>query len=126
MSAFKSGESENEIEAGSNPHILDEMERMEMKSKTGVSRRNFMETTGKGVTTLAAVMSTAPAVLSARSPNEVIGAGCIGLGVRGGTLLKQATRVEGVTVTALCDVYQGHVQKGGEWCMDPDLPPYPA
>ncbi len=95
-----------------------------MKNQPIITRRTFLETSGKGAATLAAVVSTAPAILSAKSPNETIGVGCIGLGVRGGTLCHQAAKVEGVKVVALCDVYKPHVEKGLELGGNSDAKTY--
>ena len=85
-----------------------------MKAKP-VSRRAFLETTGKG----AAAAAVAPAILGARSPNETIGVGHIGLGVRGGELIQQTAGgtakqkgIAGARVVAVCDVYKPHLQKG--------------
>jgi len=67
-----------------------------------VTRRDFVTTTGK---TAAAIGATAwaPAVLAARSPNETIGVGCIGIGTRGGDVLKATTFVDRVKVVAVSD-----------------------
>ncbi len=72
-----------------------------------ITRREFVATSGK---TAAAVGATAwaPAVLAAKSPNETIGVGCIGIGTRGGDDLKGVTFVDRVKVTAVCDVYKRH------------------
>jgi len=92
-------------------------------NQSQMSRRGFFKTTGKGTATLAALSARAPAVLAAKSPNETIGVGHIGLGVRGGTLIRQVAGskggekypgIEGAKVVAVCDVYKPHLQKGVE------------
>ena len=55
-----------------------------MNNQNNLTRREFLGTTGKVVTTLVAVSAFGPAILAAKSPNETIGVGCIGLGTRGG------------------------------------------
>lgn len=98
-----------------------------MNKQECVTRRRFLKTTGKGVTTLTAISACAGAVLGAKSPNETIGVGCIGLGVRGGTLIDQVAgngrnpKIEGVKVVAVCDVYKPHMQKGVERSNNPDV-----
>lgn len=95
-----------------------------MTNQEHLNRRNFLETTGKSAAVLAAVTAGAPAVLSARAPNETLGVGCIGLGVRGGTLCRQVAGAEGADVVAVCDVYKPHVQKGVERSDNPDVKSY--
>ncbi|MBI1387841.1 MAG: twin-arginine translocation signal domain-containing protein [bacterium] len=82
------------------------------------SRRTFIKQSGAG----AAALAAAPAVLAAGpSPNDVIRVGCIGLGVRGGTLNRLVTRVEGVRVDYVCDVYKPHVEKGVRQSQNPNI-----
>lgn len=95
-----------------------------MNEQERVTRRKFLETTGKGATTLAAMVAGSPAVLGARSANETIGVGCIGLGVRGGTLIRQVVGIEGARVVAVCDVYKPHLQKGVERSENPSARTY--
>ena len=93
-------------------------------SGPGLSRREFLGTTGKTTLLLAAASNLTPAVLAARSPNEQIGVGCIGLGTRGGDLIKGVTPVKGVKVVAICDVYKPHLQKGVERSNNPEVKSY--
>jgi len=88
-----------------------------------LSRRQFLRTAGCA-TTLAAVGSVAPAILSAPAPGKVIGVGCIGLGTRGGDLLNAIVGVPGVKVVAICDVYGPHRQKGLDRCNNPEAKAY--
>jgi predicted dehydrogenase len=77
-----------------------------------------------------AAAAGAPAVLGAKAANETIGVGQIGIGVRGGTLIrqvagtKQRPGVEGVKVVAVCDVYKPHLQKGVDRSMNPSVRTY--
>jgi len=103
-----------------------------MKGTRILNRRKFLETTGKGAV-LAALSAQAPAALAAKSPNETISVGCIGLGVRGGTLIRQVAGsgggekypgIEGAKVVAVCDVYKPHLDKGVERSKNPSVRTY--
>lgn len=102
----------------------------EGKMDNRVTRRKFIETTGKGAVVVAAVSSAAPAVLAAKSPNAEIGVGHIGLGVRGGRLIQQVAGtpgkpgIEGARVVAVCDVYKPHLQKGVDRSNNPSVRTY--
>lgn len=85
------------------------------------SRRKFLASGGKAAIGATAVWQSAPAILSAASPNSIIGVGCIGLGTRGGDLINGVTPVEGVKVVAVCDVYKPHLQKGAERSRNPEV-----
>jgi len=95
-----------------------------------LSRRNFLGTTGTGATALTILTTGAPAVMAAKSANDVIGVGHIGIGVRGGTLLTQVAGREqgggiaGTKVVAVCDVYKGHREKGVERSMNSEVKTY--
>ncbi len=91
-----------------------------MNKLTIQTRRRFLANTGKTALTL----TTAPALLAAPSPNATIGIGCIGLGTRGGDLLNAVAVVPGVNVTAVCDVYGPHRQKGVERSRNPEVKAY--
>jgi predicted dehydrogenase len=95
-----------------------------MSDQMSFTRREFIGTTGKATTALAAASAFGPSILSAKSPNETIGVGCIGLGTRGGDLIKGVVNCDGVRVTAVCDVYGPHRQKGVERSMNTDVKPY--
>jgi len=89
-----------------------------------------LETTGKGVAAVAALSAGAPAVLASKSPNETIGVGHIGLGVRGGRLINQVAGtaqrpgIKGAKVVAVCDVYKPHLEKGVERSKNPSVRTY--
>lgn len=95
-----------------------------MNTYSPTSRRQFIRDTGKAGCALAAVTALAPAVLAAKSPNETIGVGCIGLGTRGGDLINGVVPVPGVKVVAVCDVYGPHRQKGIERSQNPEVKAY--
>jgi predicted dehydrogenase len=89
-----------------------------------LNRRQFLRDTGKAATTLAVASAFAPTVLTAKSPNETIGVGCIGLGTRGGDLIDAVVPLAGVKVVAVCDVYKPHRQKGVERSKNPEVKAY--
>ena len=95
-----------------------------MKNTANLSRRHFLRTTGQTATALASVSTFAPAVLSASSPGKTIGVGCIGLGTRGGDLINAVVNVANIKVTAVCDVYGPHRQKGLERSLNPAVKAY--
>ena len=94
-----------------------------MSNGPALNRREFLRNTGQ-VATLAAATAYAPAILAAPSPNKTIGVGCIGLGTRGGDLIKSLVFVPNVKVVAVCDVYGPHRQKGIDWSKNPDVKAY--
>ena len=95
-----------------------------MNDQTPLTRREFLSTTGTTATALAAASAFGPAILSAKSPGETIGVGCIGLGTRGGDLINGVVNCDGVKVVAVCDVYGPHRQKGVERSKNPDVKTY--
>jgi predicted dehydrogenase len=101
-----------------------------MKGHGSITRRSFFESTGKGAAALAATVG-APAILGAKGPNETIGVGHIGLGVRGGELIQQTAGgtaknkgIAGAKVVAVCDLYKPHLQKGIERSQNPSVRSY--
>jgi predicted dehydrogenase len=95
-----------------------------MKSDPSLNRRQFLRTTSQAATTLATASILAPTLLATESPARTIGVGCIGLGTRGGDLLNAVVHAPGVKVTAICDVYGPHRQKGLDRCQNPQAKAY--
>lgn len=93
-------------------------------NSASLDRRQFLRTAGQTATTLAAVSTVSPAILSAGSPGKTIGVGCIGLGTRGGDLINEVVAVPDVKVVAVSDVYAPHCQKGVERSRNPDVKAY--
>jgi len=89
-----------------------------------INRRQFLKSSGHGAAALVAVPAFAPAILPAQAPGKTIGVGCIGIGTRGGDLLDAVVHAPNVKVTAICDVYGPHRQKGLERCGNPDAKVY--
>ena len=95
-----------------------------MKHAPNLDRRRFLRTTGQAATAMAAATALAPAVLAAPSPAKTVGVGCIGLGTRGGDLINAVVHAPNVKVTAVCDVYGPHRQKGVERSLNPAAKAY--
>jgi predicted dehydrogenase len=95
-----------------------------MNANLALNRRQFLRATSQAATTLATASILSPALLSAESPARTIGVGCIGLGTRGGDLLNAVAHAPHVKVTAVCDVYAPHRQKGLERCQNPQAKAY--
>ena len=70
------------------------------------------------------MFAAAPAFLRSQSPSDVISVGHIGVGVRGGSLVKDVVASEGARVNAICDVYKPHVEKGVEYSLNPQAKRY--
>ncbi len=88
------------------------------------TRRQFLQTSAQAATVFAAASVNGPAILAADSPGKTIGVGCIGVGTRGGDLLNAVAAAPGVKVTAVCDVYQPHLQKAADRSRNPVVKRY--
>lgn len=89
------------------------------------SRRDFIRTSGKAATALAATSLAAPAVLRGASPTtDPVRIGHIGIGTRGGTLMRYTGSIDACKVVAVCDVYQPHVRKAVELSNNPEVKTY--
>ncbi len=101
-------------------------------SNKNLSRRNFLERSSQGALAMAA-FSSAPAVLGKVSPNEVIGVGHIGCGVRGGQLVQNVAGepernkpgISGTQVRAISEIYESHMEKGVKRSNNPNCKRYP-
>jgi predicted dehydrogenase len=95
-----------------------------MKNSPSLTRRQFLRSTGQTAAALATAPGIAPALLSAQPPSRTVGVGCIGLGTRGGDLINAVVQAPNVKVTAVCDVYRPHRQKGVERSRNPAVKAY--
>ncbi len=95
-----------------------------MSKRMNLNRRHFLLATGERAATLVAASAWAPAILASESPAKTIGIGCIGLGTRGGDLINAVVHCDDVKVTAVCDVYGPHRQKGIERSRNPEVKAY--
>jgi predicted dehydrogenase len=86
-----------------------------------VSRREFIQASGKA----AAASLAAPAVLRGASPTaDPVRLGHIGLGTRGGNLVRYTGQIDACRVVAVCDVYKPHLEKGVRLSNNPDVKAY--
>jgi predicted dehydrogenase len=95
-----------------------------MNGSIPLDRRRFLQSTAGTATMVAAASVAVPTILSAAAPAKILGVGCIGLGTRGGDLLEVVARAPEVKVTAICDVYGSHRQKGLDRCLNPQAKAY--
>ena len=75
---------------------------------TSHNRREFFEQAGIGALLLAGYTATARGFAA----NETINVGCIGTGGRCRQLMQALSEVPGVRITAVCDVWDGHLEAG--------------
>ncbi len=83
---------------------------------TTMNRRVFLGATG----TVAA--TTLASRLSARSPNDTISVGCIGVGGRGSFHLKNLLTLENIAVRAICDTDPSHLETAQKRVTDAGQP----
>ena len=99
-------------------------------NRPNMNRKAFLKVAGQGAAAVAALSAGAPAVLAGGSPNENVNLGHIGIGVRGGTLLKQVAGtparkgIPGTKVVAVCDVYKPHLEKAVAHSFNPSVRAY--
>ncbi len=77
-------------------------------------RRGFLS-----AASAAGAAAAAPAILSQRSPNSVLGLAQIGVGVRGYELMAEARRFPAFQYRAVCDLYDGFLKRGAERAANP-------
>jgi len=70
---------------------------------------------------MAAGFPSGPALLGQKSPNDVIGVACIGVGTRGHQLLQEAQAVPKTEVRVICDLYTGNVARAQRQCTNPQV-----
>jgi predicted dehydrogenase len=80
-----------------------------MRPRQDISRRDFIQASGRA----AAASLAAPAILRGASATaEPVRLGHIGLGTRGGNLVRYTGQIDACRVVAVCDVYKPHLRKG--------------
>lgn len=70
-----------------------------------MNRRNFLKTTAAAAGTFALPAIVPSSVFGASAPSNRVGVGCIGAGVRGGILLKEALYLKQAQVVAVSDCF---------------------
>jgi predicted dehydrogenase len=90
-----------------------------------VSRRDFIQTSGKTAAAVFAGTLAAPSILRGAEPTgDPVRIGQIGFGVKGGQHIRAAGSRPSCKVVAVCDVYKPHLQKGVEFSNNPDVKSY--
>ena len=96
-----------------------------MNHSDPVSRRKFIQTSGKTAAALVAGMVAAPAILrGVEATAKPVRVGQIGLGVKGGQHIRAAGSRPSCKVVGVCDVYKPHLQKGVKFSNNPDVKSY--
>ena len=104
--------------AGSDPHAG-------MKAASLLRRRDFIRRSGGAAAAVAAGAAVAPAILRGAPPEgEPVRLGHIGIGTRGGDVLRAAASNPACRVVAVCDVYGPHRRKGVETANNPEVTAY--
>jgi predicted dehydrogenase len=80
-----------------------------MDSSNSASRRTFLKTAASAAA--GAAVFGVPAI-GAPGANDQIQVGCIGTGGRCRTLMKSLAQVPNVRITAVCDIYDHHLEEG--------------
>jgi predicted dehydrogenase len=93
-----------------------------MKPISPINRREFIRMSGTTAAAAVATSLTAPAILRGATPtSEPVRLGHIGIGTRGGDVLRAAASNPGCRVVAVSDVYQPHLRKGVEMANNPEV-----
>ncbi len=78
------------------------------------SRREFLEQMGFTVTSAGLMAAGLTETARGYSANEMLRVGAIGTGGRCQRLLKTLAQIDGVTITAVCDIWDPHLRAGRE------------
>ncbi len=80
-----------------------------------ISRRGFLEKSGKTAAAVGAATLSGPAVLRSLGANENPRVGFVGIGIRGNQLLNNVLKgLPDVKVVGICDAYQGYLKRATE------------
>jgi predicted dehydrogenase len=82
-----------------------------------VERRQFL----KNITAAGAGLTAAPALLARKSPNDIVGVACIGVGTRGHQLMQEASACPNTEVRIVSDLYAPHVTRAQNLLKNPNL-----
>ena len=96
-----------------------------MNPSTSLTRRDFIVTSGQAAAAVVAGTIAAPSILrGATLEGDPVRLGHIGIGTRGGDVLRTAASNPGCRVVAVCDVYQTHLRKGADMSNNPEVKSY--
>ena len=86
-----------------------------------LGRRSFLKglaATGAGLTVAG---NRAPALLAQKSPNDIVGVACIGVGTQGHYLLQGVQSVPNAEIRIICDLYKGNIKRGQDLCSNKNV-----
>jgi predicted dehydrogenase len=96
-----------------------------MNPSSSLTRRDFIATSGRAAAAVVSTTLAAPSILrGATLEGNPVRLGHIGIGTRGGDVLRTAASNPGCRVVAVCDVYQTHLRKGAGLSNNPDVKSY--
>jgi predicted dehydrogenase len=85
------------------------------KKLNTISRREFLKNSAFAAGTILAIPSIVPSsVLGADAPSNRIAIGCIGLGAKGTSNMKEFSSKPGTRIIAICDVDANHLETAGQ------------
>ncbi len=82
-----------------------------------MQRRQFLKDIAAG----AAAITSAPAVLARKGPNDTIGVACVGVGTRGHQLLQEAQACPNTEIRVICDLYKGNIERAKRLAKNPNV-----
>lgn len=92
-----------------------------MSPPNDISRRDFIQASGRA----AAASLAAPVILRGASATaDPVRLGHIGIGTRGGNLLRYNSSIDACRVVAVCDAYKPHLVKGAKLANNPQVRAY--
>jgi predicted dehydrogenase len=86
-----------------------------------VNRRNFLTSVSRTAAGIAVGWQGAPALLAQRSPSDVLGVACIGVGTQGHRLMQQAQAVPNTEIRVISDLYQGNIARARRLSKNPSV-----
>ena len=89
-------------------------DKREKRVQTSEDDENARSTFLKGISAaagMAAGLNGVPALRAQKSPNDVTGIACIGVGTRGHGLLQETQAVPNTEVRIICDLYTGKLAR---------------
>ena len=92
-----------------------------MKENRSMVRREFLKAIPAAGAGLTAAVYGAPALLAQKSPNDVIGVACIGVGTQGHYLMQFVQQVPNTEIRIICDLYEGNRKRAKSLCKNANV-----
>jgi predicted dehydrogenase len=92
-----------------------------MSLENGIQRRRFLKGCAVAGAGLTVATQGAPGLLAQRSPNDIIGVACIGVGTQGHYLLQMAQNVANTQIRVICDLYEGNRKRAQTLCKNTNV-----